>query len=169
MDESLVQEILHELFSSFERLETQSSAILQFLKDKGIATDEDLAPYLERAGNASGVRWLAARVRIDHLISGAMKAEEEQSKQQKSEQEKSKPESPTPVQKDQDAHSDQEKSEKEPERDATDNREHQEVAASGKAVADNTSSDRDKDPSPRDEGKKGSTPNNSTKTSEKVA
>jgi hypothetical protein len=93
MDESVVQEILHELFSSFERLETQSSAILQFMKDKGIATDHELAPYLERAGNASGVRWLAARVRIDHLISGAIKAEEEKSKQQKSEQGQPKPES----------------------------------------------------------------------------
>jgi hypothetical protein len=94
MDESMVQEIFHELFSSFERLETQSSAILQFLKDKGIATDEELAPYLERASNASGVRWLAARVRIDHLIAGAIKADEEKSKQQKSEQEQPpKPES----------------------------------------------------------------------------
>jgi hypothetical protein len=81
MDEGMVQEILHELFSSFERMETQSSAILQFMKDKGIATDEELAPYLESAGNASGVRWLAARVRIDYLISGAMKAEEEKSEQ----------------------------------------------------------------------------------------
>lgn len=86
MDEGVVQEILHELFSSFERMETQSSAILQFMKDKGIATDEELAPYLESAGNASGVRWLAARVRIDYLISGAMKAEEEKSEQEKSEQ-----------------------------------------------------------------------------------
>jgi hypothetical protein len=84
MDEKIVQEILQALFASLERVETQSSALLQFVKDKGIASDEELAPYLERAGNASGVRWLAARVRIEHLIAGAMKAAEEGSKKEPS-------------------------------------------------------------------------------------
>ena len=84
MDEKIVQEILQELFSSLERVETQSSALLQFVKDKGITNDEELAPYLERAGNASGVRWLAARVRMEHLIAGAMKAEHEKAKKEPS-------------------------------------------------------------------------------------
>jgi hypothetical protein len=84
MDEKIVQEILQELFASLERVETQSSALLQFVKDKGITNEEELAPYLERAGNASGVRWLAARVRIEHLIAGAMKAEEEKAKKEAS-------------------------------------------------------------------------------------
>jgi hypothetical protein len=73
MDQNIVQEILHELFASLEVLDTQSSAIRQFLKDKGIVPEQDLAPYLEQAGNASSVRWLALRVRIDHLLSSAMK------------------------------------------------------------------------------------------------
>ncbi|MFZ0318092.1 MAG: hypothetical protein WAL56_03125 [Candidatus Sulfotelmatobacter sp.] len=91
MDEKIVQEILHELFTSLEAVETQSSALLQFVKDKGIATDDELAPYLERAGNASGVRWLAARVRIEHLIAGAMKAAETGAKKETPEaQDKSK-------------------------------------------------------------------------------
>jgi hypothetical protein len=57
--------------------DTQNTALLQFLKAKGIATDEELAPFLEQAGNASNVKWLAARVRIRSLISSAMKPAEE--------------------------------------------------------------------------------------------
>jgi len=58
------------LFSSLEILETQSAAVLQFLKDKGIATDDELARHLEQAGMASSVKRLAARVRMDYLLSG---------------------------------------------------------------------------------------------------
>ena len=81
MDEKIVQKILDELFSSLEALETRSAAVLQFLKDTGIAKAEELAPYLEQAGNASSVRWLAARVRIEHLLAGAMKSAEDTTKE----------------------------------------------------------------------------------------
>jgi len=79
MDENnnFVQEILHDLFSSLEALETQNTAILQFLKDKGIATDEELASQLEQAGNASSVRWRGVRVRADYLFASAIKAAEQ--------------------------------------------------------------------------------------------
>ena len=77
MDEQIVQEIVDEILSSLEPLETQSAALLQLLKAKGMASDEELLPYLEQAGKASNVRWLAARVRIRSLISSAMKTEEE--------------------------------------------------------------------------------------------
>jgi hypothetical protein len=74
-----MKEILNELFSHLERLETQSEAILQFLKEKKRVTDKQLAPYLEQAGNASNVRWRAARVRIEHLLS-SMETEEAETK-----------------------------------------------------------------------------------------
>src|SRR5437764_10900476 len=73
MDEQVVQQIVDEILSSLEPLDTQSDGLLQFLKAKGIASDEEVAPYLEQAGKASNVRWLAARVRIKSLISSAMK------------------------------------------------------------------------------------------------
>jgi hypothetical protein len=74
MDEKLIQEILDVLFSSMEDLETRTQAILQFLEQKGLANQEELAPHLEQAANASNVRWRAARVRINHLVSGAIKS-----------------------------------------------------------------------------------------------
>jgi hypothetical protein len=68
MNNEAMKEILNDLFSHLERLETQSEAILQFLKEKKRVTEKQLAPYLEQAANASNVKWRAARVRIDHLL-----------------------------------------------------------------------------------------------------
>jgi hypothetical protein len=76
MDEKIVDQILNDLYSSFEDAETQSTAILLFLRDQGIATEEKLAPYFEQAGRASDVRWRAARVRMASLLASAMKAPE---------------------------------------------------------------------------------------------
>ena len=77
MDEKIAHQILDELLSSFEALETQSAAILQFVKAKGIASEEELAPYFQQAGEASSVRWRAARVRINRLASAAIKSAEQ--------------------------------------------------------------------------------------------
>jgi hypothetical protein len=79
MDINVAEQVLEELLPSLEALETQSTAILQFLKDKGIATDEQLGPYLDRAGNASNVRWLAAGIRIKSILSSAMQNAEQAS------------------------------------------------------------------------------------------
>lgn len=68
MNNDAMKEVLNELFSHLERLETQNEAILQFLKEKKRVTDKQLAPYLEQAGNASNVKWRGARVRINHLL-----------------------------------------------------------------------------------------------------
>jgi flagellar biosynthesis/type III secretory pathway M-ring protein FliF/YscJ len=77
MDEKIIQDILTDVFSSLEPLDAHCSAILQFLKAKGFATDKELAPFLEQAENASNVRWLAARVRIASLLSSALKPPEQ--------------------------------------------------------------------------------------------
>jgi hypothetical protein len=69
-----IKEVLDGLFTLLETLETRSAAVLEFLKDQGIATDEKLAPYLERAGSASSVKWRAARARTAYLLAPAPKA-----------------------------------------------------------------------------------------------
>jgi hypothetical protein len=68
MDSQSIKEILKGLYSHLERLETQSTAILLFLKEKKRVTDKQLAPYLERAGNAANVKWRAERVRMEYLL-----------------------------------------------------------------------------------------------------
>jgi chemotaxis protein histidine kinase CheA len=94
-----IKEILGELFSLLETFETQSLALTQFLKDQGIATDEKLAPYLERAGNASSVKWRAARARMQYLLSPVPKpagdTEKDKNKDKKAEPEKPSEEKPS--------------------------------------------------------------------------
>jgi len=68
-----LKEILGELFALLEAQESHSAAVLQFLRDQGIATDEKLAPYLEQAGRASSVKWLAARKRMEYLLTPIQK------------------------------------------------------------------------------------------------
>lgn len=82
MDENIAREILDELFSSLETLETRSAALLQFVKNKGLASEQELAPYFEQAANASSVRWRAARVRIEHLLASALKAADREAKKE---------------------------------------------------------------------------------------
>jgi hypothetical protein len=92
MELRTAEEILEELLPSLEALEAQSGAILQFLKDKGIATDEQLAPFLEQARNASTVRWRAARLRIHHVLAPVFETDEK-SREIKSAKSAAKPES----------------------------------------------------------------------------
>jgi hypothetical protein len=76
MDIRVLEEIFDELISSLENVESRNAATLEFLKAQGIAKDEELAPYLEEAGAASSVRWRAARVRLQRILSSAVEAEE---------------------------------------------------------------------------------------------
>ncbi|HKV91460.1 MAG TPA: hypothetical protein VJW20_02810 [Candidatus Angelobacter sp.] len=84
MDSQSIKEVFKELYSHLERLETQNTAILLFLKGKNRVTDKQLAPYLEQAGNASNVRWRAERVRMEYLLAqtpDATEADEESEKE----------------------------------------------------------------------------------------
>jgi hypothetical protein len=83
MNVHLAQELLNELGSSLENLEAQQSALLQFLKEKGVVTDDQLAPYLNQAGNASNVRWRAARVRLERIFSAETEKEPSAAQEQK--------------------------------------------------------------------------------------
>jgi hypothetical protein len=95
MNEDILREALHEMFSSLEGLETQNAAILSFLKEKGIATDEALAPHFEQAANASNVRWRAAQVRMDYLLSSATKVAEQAAEKQSAKPEASQQSQPS--------------------------------------------------------------------------
>jgi predicted enzyme related to lactoylglutathione lyase len=67
MNVDLAQELLNELGSSLENLETQHAALFQFLKDNGMLTGDQFASYLAQAGKASSVRWRAAHIRLESL------------------------------------------------------------------------------------------------------
>lgn len=77
MNVDLAEELLCELRSSLEDLETQHVALFRFLKDNSIFTDDQIAPYLDQAGKASSVRWRAARIRSESLFRIERQKEEE--------------------------------------------------------------------------------------------
>lgn len=98
MDVDVAKELLNELGASLEELEKQQGAVVQFLKEKGIVSDDQLAPYLEQAGNASSVRWRATRVRLEHVFSTAAEREEKAARQRekRAEPQAQQPEGTTP-------------------------------------------------------------------------
>ena len=85
MNVELAEELVNALGSSLEDLEAKQSAIIQFLKDQGIVTEEQFAAYLQQAGKAASVRWRAARVRLEHLIEGEKAREEKAAEEKKRE------------------------------------------------------------------------------------
>ena len=68
MSDNPVEQVLSDLFRYLEVLEMQNGAMLQLLKDKGVVSDDQFAPYLEKAATSSDVKWRAARARMKHLF-----------------------------------------------------------------------------------------------------
>ena len=75
-----LKEIFDELFGLLESLEAQNMAMMQFLKDQNAGNDKKLAPYVEQAGNASSVKWRAARARMEYLLAPMQKEADEKKK-----------------------------------------------------------------------------------------
>jgi hypothetical protein len=76
MNSKVAEQLLDELLPTFEAIDTQNSAVLEFLKTQGLATEDQLAPFLERAKSASTIRWRALRLRMERLLSSAARSEE---------------------------------------------------------------------------------------------
>lgn len=72
--ENTIKEILDDLIPAMEAVEAQSTAVLRFLKENGIASEEQLRPYLEQGADTSNVKWRAVRVRMERLLNSAMEA-----------------------------------------------------------------------------------------------
>jgi len=85
MDANPVEQALKELLPYLEDMETRSQAILQLLRDRERVSDEQLAPYLEQASRISNVKWRAARVRMEHLLSAASNKSDEQPREKPAE------------------------------------------------------------------------------------
>lgn len=71
--EQIFKELIDDLVPRLEAAESQATMMLQLLKDKRIVSDDELAPYLQQAANASSVKGQAARLRFQHLADSAIK------------------------------------------------------------------------------------------------
>jgi len=84
MSDNPVQNVLNELFPYFERLETQSAAVLQLLEEKGIVSKDELDRYLGQASKSSDIKWRAARVRMERLMTPSAASDGSKSDSQES-------------------------------------------------------------------------------------
>src|SRR5215471_18434664 len=75
MDADALKKAFNELYPHLESQETQITALLEFLTAKGIITDQEFDPFVEAAGKRSSVKWLAARLRVEHALSESTEEE----------------------------------------------------------------------------------------------
>jgi len=91
MQPDTLKEVLGELFALLETQETNSTAVLQLLEDQGIASDEKLSTYLDQAGRASNVKWRAARMRMEYLLTPIQKEAADNNKSKQAQPSKAQP------------------------------------------------------------------------------
>ena len=77
LDEQQLKEILSELFGLLESLETSNIAAFRALAEKKIVTEDEIERLLHEAGDASSVKWRAARVRMEYLLTPIEKNKEQ--------------------------------------------------------------------------------------------
>jgi hypothetical protein len=73
MTVSPAEQVFQEILPYLEILDAQIGGVIQFLKDKGITTSEELAKYVEKADRGSNVREVGFRARMEYLFSSAAK------------------------------------------------------------------------------------------------
>ena len=76
MDADAVKNALKELYPHLEWQETQITALLEFMRAKGIIMDQEFDRFVEEAGKRSSVKWLATRLRIEHALSQSSEEKE---------------------------------------------------------------------------------------------
>jgi len=69
VDEKLIDEILDAVLPPIEAAESQTAAVIQLLRERGILNDDDFARFQEQAENASEIRSRAMRLRLKRILS----------------------------------------------------------------------------------------------------
>lgn len=68
MDEKLIDEILDAVLPPIEAAESQTNALIQLLRERGILTDDDFHRFQEQAENASEIKSRAMRLRLKRIF-----------------------------------------------------------------------------------------------------
>ena len=68
MADNPAKEALCELLDYLEQVETKCGALMAFFRANGTISDQNLAPFLEHADNATDVKSRAIRARFDNLF-----------------------------------------------------------------------------------------------------
>ena len=70
------EQVFEEMLPYLETLDAQIGGIIRLLKDKGIATSEEIAKYSLKGDDAANVKERGMRARVEHLFSSAVKRTE---------------------------------------------------------------------------------------------
>ncbi len=89
MDEKVIDELLDAILPMLASAESQSTAALQAVKQSGALTEEQLAPLIEQASNATEIKMRATRLRLKRVLTAAVSDFENDHKKKNEEEQKS--------------------------------------------------------------------------------